>query len=243
MLMNNMNQLEDSSYSGKFVGTVVFNQDPLKKQRIKVSIPNLLEAPVDQLPWFAPVLASGFGNEATSNVMQVPIVGSKVVVEFQNEDIHYGLYVGYVDSKEIHDDPELLVNYPKRRGWRDPAGNKLIIDHTGGQETVEFRHKSGTKFFIYPNGNLLVHVEGNSVMETTGNMNFQAGGNLVLQANGSVQVQSGGSMNLQASGNLGLQTGGSLTGSSSGPLALNAGGSASINSPSVISLNAPRVNV
>jgi hypothetical protein len=211
MSMNNMNQLVDNSYAGKFVGRVVFNDDPLKKQRIKVAIPNLLEAPVAQLPWFSPILGSTFGNLSDSNVMQVPALGSLVVVEFQDGDVHYGLYVGYVTTPEVQDDPELLVNYPKRRGWRDPAGNKLIIDYTGGQETVEFRHTSGTKILISANGDLEIFSVGDLITHATGNMTLQAGGSLTLQAGSTMDVQAGGSMSVQAATTMVVQAIGDLS--------------------------------
>jgi hypothetical protein len=182
MLMNNMNQLQDGSYAGYFVGTVVFNEDPLKKQRVKLTIPNLLEGPPKDLPWFSPFLASGFGNNQNSNNMQVPVLGSKVVVEFQNEDIHYGVYIGYVDSGEIVDDPELLINYPKRRGWRDPAGNKLILDYTSGQETVEFRHKSGANVFFDPEGNITVYTPTTLTAHSVGEMTLKSDTHIQLIA-------------------------------------------------------------
>lgn len=182
MTMNNMTQLEDDSYTGYFVGKVVSNDDPLRKQRVKVKIQNLLDAPIDQLPWFAPIIASGFGNSASANVLQVPTLGSMIVVMFQNGDVHYGLYVGYADSQEVQVDPELLTHYPERRGWKDPAGHMLIIDTSSGGEVVEFRHKSGTKIVISPSGDLEVTSVGNTRISTSGTMSIQSGGDMSLQS-------------------------------------------------------------
>lgn len=142
MNMNNMNQLEDNSYSGLFIGTVVDNNDLEFRQRIKVSIPGLFGTEVDSLPWIGPLVTSSFGMGPTYKTVSVPAIGSNVVIQFQNEDPHYGVYLGCLDTVSVGAVPELLVNYPNRRGWKDPWGNIFYVDSFTGE--ARFVHGSGS---------------------------------------------------------------------------------------------------
>jgi len=141
---NNSSQLEEPDYSGQFIALVVENNDPLHRQRIKVTIPELLTGDPRLLPWITPVVQSGFGMTASAGAMDVPVIGSLVVVEFQNGDLQYGISTGSLHTASHTPAAELLVNYPKRRGWKDPAGNLFYIDSTPGAVTVRFQHVSGT---------------------------------------------------------------------------------------------------
>lgn len=145
---NNVNQMEDPDYSGYFVGTVKFNNDPLQRQRIKVEIPRLLEGAVENLPWVSPIIHSPFGITSGAGVVAVPALGALVLVEFQRGDIYYGLSNGSIHTEGYTPDAALLLNYPKRRGWSDPLGNLFWIDNTTGSVEVHFKHSSGMYLHI-----------------------------------------------------------------------------------------------
>lgn len=162
---NNLNQIDSADYFGYFVGTVKANNDPQQRQRVKVSIPKLFEGSVDDLPWVAPLVSSPFGMTSNSGVMQVPALGSLVVVEFQKGDVYNGLYSHSIHSLSHTPDPALLLNYPNRRGWRDPQGNLWWVDTTTGSVEIHLKHKSGTYVHINNAGD----VEVNSVTKVTVN--------------------------------------------------------------------------
>lgn len=145
---NNMQQFGAPDYTGLFLATVKDNNDPEQRQRVKVSIPRLLEGNVADLPWVSPILDAPFGMTSDSGVMNVPALGALVVVQFQNGDLNYGVIAGSIHSQQHTPNAALLLNYPKRRGWRDIAGNLFWIDTTAGSVEVHYQHPSGTTIHI-----------------------------------------------------------------------------------------------
>lgn len=145
---NNMNQMEPPDYSGYFIGTVVDNNDPLKRQRIKALIPKLFEQGME-LPWLAIVHSPGTGQYGGTGKMAIPELGSQVVVEFQNADPHYGIVKCVIPSKDYTPNAALLVNYPNRTGFVDKAGNLFWMDSTPGAREMHWEMPSG--FFMHIN--------------------------------------------------------------------------------------------
>lgn len=170
---NTFNEIKPPDYSNPFLAKVVFNNDPDKLQRIKVTIPGVLEGKTDDLPWIAPVLYSPFGVTASAGVVHVPAVGSFAVVSFQDGQLYYGLGIGSLAIKDYTPDPILLTNYPNRRGWKDPSGNLFYIDNKSGSVTVHFKHISGTTIDISNSGRVTVHAE-NDLYVTAPNVNITA---------------------------------------------------------------------
>lgn len=88
--------IEDSkNLSGVYNGTVVSTKDDGYKKngnpisRVKVSIPDLTEGiPVDLLPWY--VVKQTFSS-APNTQINIPPLGSEVIVEFPNNDIYNGV--------------------------------------------------------------------------------------------------------------------------------------------------------
>lgn len=170
-----MTHQESVDYTNDYIaGVVVFNEDPERRQRIKVSIPNLLEGPVGDLPWIAPILNSGFGITPSASTVSVPAVGTKVWVEFQEGNLDFGVAHGYIQSAAEKLPAELAVNYPRRRGWVDPAGNTHFIDVTSGSEIMLLRHKSGTELTIFPDGRVKVSSVTKIDMEAAESISFKA---------------------------------------------------------------------
>lgn len=156
-MFNNMNQMESPDYTIPFLGKVVDNNDPKKLQRVKVEIPNLLTGDPSSLPWCFPAQHSLFGMTDSAYSVGVPVVGSTVMVELQNGDIHYGMVRSCLHTSTSNVTGELATNYPNRRGWLDPANNLFYVDITSGQVVVHFLHKSGTRLTIADNGKVTVH--------------------------------------------------------------------------------------
>jgi phage baseplate assembly protein gpV len=211
-----------------YLATVVDNNDPLRFQRVKVTIPGLLEDSLENLPWLLPMHASLFGSGNTMGIFSVPPVGAQVVVHFQGNDILYGLILGSLPIKGSDLSP-LTENYPYRYGFKDPSGNYFYVDTTAGSTTVEFRHKSGTTINIADDGKVsvatpsslnisvqqeaTVNIQGNASVEVTGTLTTKASnwnhtGPLLLQGNATVAG------NVTVIGNIGAGniTGAAVTG-------------------------------
>lgn len=169
---NNYNQQEDGvDYEGViFDGTVVDNADPEKNERIRVTIPGLFEGDTESLPWCIPEKNSPFGMGPGYGVFGVPKIGSTVTVELQNGDANYPMYRGGL-LKEGSVPTEFDGN-PDIWGFKDPAGNKLVINLAEG--TAEFRHKSGTGFIIEDNGNVNTTIVGDWNLSVSGQINSSA---------------------------------------------------------------------
>ncbi len=163
-----------------YVGRVVDNNDPLQAQRVRVVIPTVLEGEIETLPWVGPVQKSPFGVGPSFGTVNVPMLNSMLIVEFQEGDLNYGLYHGSVVSKaNITNTPaQLKTNYPNRYGFFDGAGNVFSVDN--GTSEVEFAHVSGANIKILQNGNVNV--------STPANVNVTAGQNVNVTANSQVNV-------------------------------------------------------
>ena len=154
---NNQAEDEDTSLKGRrFQGVVIDNKDPTFKQRVRVSIPNLLEGKSSDLPWIGPSVQSSFGVTDTAVTVGVPAIGSIVTVTFQDGDLNFGMYDSSLHTARMPTPSEFVTNYPDRRGWLDPAGNLCYIDVTDGQVVFYLKHKSGTTFTVSDGGAVTV---------------------------------------------------------------------------------------
>lgn len=226
-LANSESNNKDGSSVSYHVGLVVFNEDPDRQQRIKVTVPGFLEDPKpDNLPWVGPISHSAFGNTREFGSVRVPVLGSLVIVEFQNGDMNHGLYDGFVSTRDLgaamH--PDLATNYPHRYGFWDPKGNVSFTDLLTGES--QFRHNSGTTINIAPNG----RVTGTFVE----NVDATVSGNLTATISGNATVTVEGSMHLQVSGTL---TSSAPSWSHTGPLTVSGpvSSATSLSAPTVIS--------
>jgi phage baseplate assembly protein gpV len=154
---NNSRQLATSSYDGLFLATVVDNNDKKKQQRVRIRIPNVIDAEkAEDLPWILPRVASSFGVTDSAVTVSVPAIGSKLLVSFQGGDVHFPVFEGYVHLETTAVPEPLATNYPDRRGFVDPSGNIFYVDNKEGSETVYFKHKSGTELTILADGTVQV---------------------------------------------------------------------------------------
>ncbi len=97
---NSINDIEEVEYDGLYLATVFANNDPKQLQRIQVTIPNLLQGNASTLPWIGKKAPAPFGMSGTAGVIEVPVVGSKIMVYFQEGKLYYGLYDGCVPNTD-----------------------------------------------------------------------------------------------------------------------------------------------
>lgn len=150
---------QKTDYRGQtFIGKVVDNNDPRRLERVKVLVPGLYEGDAGLLPWVAPKVGKGFGNQTGIGVFSVPDINSYVYVELQNGNPHYPFYIGSpVQSRA--DLPEADVNYPNRYGFKDKRGNLVYVDTTPGQNIITLQHASGTFVRINNDGSVDLDVK------------------------------------------------------------------------------------
>ena len=174
-MLDSIQNIDPHDYEGVvFLAKVVDNNDPLKKERIKVTIPNLFEGAAANLPWCAPKYGRLIASNGQAASFGVPSVGSEVFVEFQQGSPLFPLYVGMPVSSDSRP-AEALVNYPNRYGMKDPAGNVWYIDTTSGQREVKFTHASGNFTFTVANNGACTFDVGSGM---TINGNVTHNGNL-----------------------------------------------------------------
>ena len=215
-MLNGTDQQEQKTdyKSTTFLGTVVNNLDPMKAERLQITVPNLLTGPVATLPWVMPKK-----HRETAVGIDVPNIGDQVYVELQDGDIHYPVWVGrHLVAGTL---PTVLsTNYPNRSGWVDAAGNYFYVDRTPGQNVIALYHATGTTVVIDAQGNLTATVKGNINAQASGAGNVQVTGNLNLSSTGgNITLSTPNTLTLSAT-NLALNITGSSIFSGGGNVAL-----------------------
>jgi phage baseplate assembly protein gpV len=154
--MDGVSEQGSPKYDGIFIGTVVYNDDPTKTDRIKVTIPQLFQGAPETLPWVGKCMSASFpdARDGTFGTFQlIPQLGTQVIVFFQDGNPHYPMYSSYPHQKDERV-AEALVHYGKVYGFKDPAGNLIKVDTTPGSVTMTLTHKSGTTITINDDGSI-----------------------------------------------------------------------------------------
>jgi hypothetical protein len=135
-----------------YIGTVVFNNDPKKEQRIKVTIPGSLEGSPQDLPWIYSESSSFLGGSINAQLLAVPEVGSEVRVEFPYDDTFYfGKYSYRIDNTKNRP-TGLDSNYPNAYGFIDELSNYFQVDKVAG--TMTLGHSSGSNIIFNNDGTI-----------------------------------------------------------------------------------------
>jgi phage baseplate assembly protein gpV len=177
-MLNNLAQQESTDIGTSFfIGTVVDRADPSNKRRIKVSVPQLLEGGVTELPWLSPFLTTTITHGSNyGSYHLVPKIGDKVLAGFQQGSLLHGYYFGSALSKDSN---VPAFNNIDVYGFTDPNGNTFSVNTSTGE--VKFIHSSGMTFTISPSGNVNivapadVNLKGNLIVDgditNTGSVN------------------------------------------------------------------------
>lgn len=185
-MLTKLLSIDKNTYEGNiFTGTVVDNNDPLKLERVKVSVTGLYEGDTTLFPWCVSFKRMFFGSGSGYGEFGVPRQGSKVAVMLQHGDPHFPIYLGAI-LQSGNPVAEAATNYPNRYGFKDPVGNLFYIDMTSGE--VKFQHKSGTTITIANNGDVTVTAVGNVTETITGNLAISAGGTINITATGNMAL-------------------------------------------------------
>jgi hypothetical protein len=165
-------------------GYVVDNNDPKKRQRVKIRIPQLHRGiPDSDLPWCMPIGEGHAQSGAGVGSVNVPNNGALLRVSFSEDDPHNPKYGGSPTVDEVHKDNELLnEDYPATHGSIDAAGNKLSINKQRNE--VLWQHKSGAYVFIDGAGNISISSTGTTFLNSPAGVNIVSGGEIKLHGSG-----------------------------------------------------------
>ena len=210
---SDMKQGQGLNKDRTYVGVVVDNNDPERLCRIKVQIAQVFdEISTDLLPWALPSLNHTGGASAKTGNVDIPDIGSKVSIVFEDGNIDYPRYSGYhVDKKTILE--ECRENYPNRVVVRMKNNCLLVIDKKTNEMFI--RNPGALKIYVTGDlelevkGNVQQKVHGNHVLEVSGDMSTKVDGNYKLSA-ANVGVSSKGTLNMFGSSTSNVESGGDV---------------------------------
>lgn len=145
---------------GTYRGIVVDNNDPDKRQRVKIRIPQLHRGiPDDKLPWTMPSSSGQSHAGAGVGSVFVPPIGALLEGTFEEDDPHNFRTHGSPPVDNVNKDNEILgEDYPYTEGHVDPAGNKFTVNKLRNE--ILMQHKSGASIFFDGAGNISINAKG-----------------------------------------------------------------------------------
>lgn len=200
-MLNNLNQVENQDYSKNiFIGKVVYNDDPLKLRRVKVSIPSMFEEQSHtNLPWVAPMFFGQVANGGGGGSAHLaPAVGTELVVEFQMGSPLHGLYIASPMRPDQLPAELTGADWKWTYGWKDPTGNIFLVNSKAGSNEIRVYHASGTEFKITNEGRINIHGVEKLQVQIDGDASVTVNGNVTTQTNGNETHTVSGNYKLKA---------------------------------------------
>lgn len=195
MLEYNKDIKKDTLANKWLQAVVVDNNDPDQLQRVKIRIRELHREVVDAaLPWALPVLAGS--NTSTLGTLKVPIIGSKVWIQFLDESNYYPIYTGTLTTADLKNTELTATDYPNVYGFIDRSGNKFVVNTE--QDTVEFTHITGTQLKISTDGTVTFTNASDTIIYSNGNTSIYTDGITNVESIGALNIKSNVSINLDA---------------------------------------------
>jgi len=150
------------------------SDDGKKLCRVKARIKGIFDGIKDEdLPWAIPDYHHVDGASATSGSTDIPRIGTKVLLQFQNGSPEHPMYSGYIvdERTELF---EMRLNYPDRKVFLYQNSTLICID----TKTKEIFIRSPGDFNIFIEGNANLQVMGNVVEKVMGNRTSYVKGDL-----------------------------------------------------------------
>ena len=166
------------------VGYVIDNNDPEKRQRVKIRVAQLHRNVTDEdLPWAIPDGSQSRGNAgAGAGSVNVPVLYAKVYIRFDDNDPHNPRYSGSPTTDDVNGENELLdsdaESYPHSRGNIDDAGNRYNVN--AEKETIDHTHKSGTTEHTAANETKTIASAADLYLTAQGEIHIAAKGNIYI---------------------------------------------------------------
>ena len=147
-------------FNDEYLGTVVYNEDPMFAGRCKIQIVCLFDGlTTEELPWIYPQTSSMFSSAYGCGSISVPKIGSIVRVKFHGGDIYSGEYTNIqnIDPaliEEIKNDYQgthiltfdseknLIVGYQPMMGFKIWLNGSMVkVDANG---SIQLKHKNNS---------------------------------------------------------------------------------------------------
>jgi Type VI secretion system/phage-baseplate injector OB domain len=185
--------LRGNSLKGQeMYGWVVDNNDPKKKGRVKIRVPQLHRTiPDDDLPWAMPKATGQPGAGGGVGAWAIPAEGSKVSVNFDQDDPHNLKFGRSITTDDVAKDNELRndPDYPFVSGHVDEAGNMVRTNTKEGKVEAGFTHVSGSSVLMDNDGNVYIFAAKNVFFGCKGDMELVAQGTIKMHATGSMSLK------------------------------------------------------
>ena len=145
---------EPVKYFGKYRGSVVMNEDPLKMGRIQAQVPDVLGQATSS--WAMPAVPLA-GPQVACYV--IPPVGAGVWVEFEHGDKSFPIWTGcwWGDQSEVP--PSALTS---------PSSPNIVLQNQGGA-TVIIAGPAGDTSITLKAGNASLVITDNAIVISNGN--------------------------------------------------------------------------
>jgi phage baseplate assembly protein gpV len=187
--MSNLERDVNTSYLNKhFVGTVTAIAAPgtsmpngviTNVTKLQVHIPPLHQGiQNDQLPYFGILRPIFRGAKSNTGIYETPLVGSKVVVLFDNNDEKSGLVIG-----ELLDGSVTNSSFSNAYGWQDEFGNTYKVDLTSGSISLtggQGSAPSNATMTLLNGATLLAQVGSTTITTTNDETQIVCNGTTVL---------------------------------------------------------------
>lgn len=153
-------------YSGMVVQNDDSNSlDKRKLARIQVRVPIIMDGIEDEhLPWAIPMMDYSMGESSDWGKFDVPAIGSKVCVAFQQGSILHPVYLSHhVDEVTVLEEAD--THYPKRKVILLPNKLLLVID------------TENNELLVRNPGRMSILIQGDADLTVTGNLKEVIHGN------------------------------------------------------------------
>jgi uncharacterized protein involved in type VI secretion and phage assembly len=179
----------DEKRFGKFRATVVDNQDPLKRGRLKLRIPSVL---ADQdSDWALPCLPYGGLNQ--QGMFFIPDVDAQVWVEFEEGDISRPIWVGTFWQQQSDTPEDAAKDEPTTRMIQTSSGHILQFDDESGEEQFRLYHPADAEMIIDKQGTISLTDASGAVLKMDATSNEitveDANGNVMTMNSGGTRVE------------------------------------------------------
>lgn len=177
--------------AGKWRGYVVDRNDPEKRQRVKIRIPQLHRGiPDSQLPWSMPTNGGQANAGGGVGTVAIPAKGALVEGFFEEDDPHNFRFTGSPPVDSVNKDNELLgEDYPYTEGSIDESGNRTSVNRLRNE--ILIHHTSGASIFIDGAGNISLNAKGKLTLNGAQGVDVTGGGTINMHSGEKVDSKGG----------------------------------------------------
>lgn len=183
MSVNPTKDFYRENLSGKvFAATVVDNNDPTRRQRVRVRVDGPLHqgVPDGDLPWAIKLGEAGHGTTSGVQQISIPPIGAKVIIMMMDNSDDHPIYLGAAHLGGPNG--ELVgADYTHCYGWVDQANNLFLVNTA--QRTAVHHYSNGAKIFIDSAGGIHSESAAPSTVSTAGTHTVIATGEISVQSN------------------------------------------------------------